>query len=222
MRHTDFEHHCDIGRCNGGQMRNLANMIRTHFGYEIARMLANRQGGKRQPDLVVERSDRGHGRPQRGEQGLGQILGGGFAYRSGDADDGERLAAGATARNIGFGQIAQCRDGVVHHDLRHCGARNLMVHNRGDRALVRNRRHVVMAVDALPLNRHEYAAVLDLPRIAHGMQCNSPLGHAVGTFHQSACNGLGHLADGHRHHHACHFQILVFPCSRLYRLIIRS
>ena len=97
-----------------------------------------------------------------------------------------------------------------------------MVHNRGDRALVRNRRHVVMAVDALPLNRHEYAAVLDLPRIAHGMQCNSPLGHAVGTFHQSAGNGLGHLADGHRHHHACHFQILVFPCSRLYRLIIRS
>ncbi len=162
MSHAHLEHDCQIRRYQSGQIGDFTNMVRTHLRHQETCLLIHLQRGQRQSDLIVERSDRGDGRSQLGQQRLHQILGGGFAYGSGNAYDGERFGCRTSAFYVVLGELTQRLHRVGDHYLRDLRIGDLMINYRADRSLRSDLRHEIMTIHAFSGNGHEHRAVNQL------------------------------------------------------------
>ena len=199
MRHAHLEHHGDVRRNQGGEVGDFAHVIGAHFRHQETRAGVHLERRQRQADLIVERSDRSDGVAHFGQQRFEQILGGGFADGTGDADDGERRFQRAPTLDIMLGERSQRLNGVFYDDLRHLRARDFVVDQCGHSPLRADLRHEIMTVDAFAGNRHENGSRHDLARIREGADGHRFVGRH-GRRHQPSINRLRDLRQAHRHH----------------------
>ena len=112
-------HHCNGGRYDGAQQRNLPRDVRAHLHHSAIRAPRQRQQRQRRPHLIVQVAGGGvHGKA-RAECGLEQFLRRCLAVRPADGDDrnGPRRAIEMAERP----QRVEC---VVHDEHRYAEARD--------------------------------------------------------------------------------------------------
>ena len=86
---------------------DFASVIHAHLGDGAGVLVTEREEGEGEADVVVEIAFGGEEREVLGEDGGGEVLGGGFAVAAGESDD-ERVVPGA----IGAGEVLQGEEGI--------------------------------------------------------------------------------------------------------------
>ena len=124
--HVGVADHEDPGRVQGGDVGEVGDVPGSgcpHLQDEVAGGLVGLQHGQRQTDLVVEAGPGRHRGSGGGQELTGEVLGGGLAHRAGHRHHGETLTAlgcaPAQPLQVGAGQRAEGRHGVLHEDEPH-------------------------------------------------------------------------------------------------------
>ena len=102
----------------GARPRDLALGTRAHLGDERLGVGLDAQHGERAADLVIERLRAGNRRADALGHRRHEVLGGGFAVRTGDADDAQ-LARIKREAHDGLREAPERERRVIDHDLRH-------------------------------------------------------------------------------------------------------
>ena len=171
--HVGVADHEDPGRVQRGDVGEVGDVARSggpHLQDEVAGGLVGLQHGQRQADLVVEAGPGGHCGAGGGQELTSEVLGGGLAHRAGHRHHGETIALLgcrlAQCLQVGAGQRAEGRHGVLHEDEPHgrvlglplgqSAAGGLQVGDDGaDGAQVAGRSQVGVAVGALAVHGDE-------------------------------------------------------------------
>ena len=116
MRHTDHQHDGDIGLHEACEVSDAPRCRRSELAHEEAGALGDPEHGDGSADLVVERLHGGDGLALGFEDAREEVLGGGLAVRSGDADDA-KVSAGTDARDDLLREGAESCDRIRYDDL---------------------------------------------------------------------------------------------------------
>ncbi len=172
MGGADAQDHADPGPDHVREIADVADAGGAHLDHQVAGVEAGLEDGQRYTHLAVVGALGRNGVAFRGEDSGEQVLGGGLAGGSGDADDGEAgalgLAAGPDPADGFGGQCAHGEDSVLDHDggIRVSGiVVNVTFHQGQDGAAFKGRTDEVVAVSGLAGLRHIEGTRRGLPGI---------------------------------------------------------
>ena len=222
MRHADLQHHGNVRRHQTRKIGNLAHVVGTHLRHEKTRARIDLQRSQRQTDLIVERTDRSHRLTHGRQQRCHQILSGGLAHGTGDADHGKRRTYRTTAFQIMLSQLTQRANRIVNHNLRHARIGHLMIDQRCNGPLCTDLRYEVVTIHALAGDGHEHRAFTDLTGIAACAGRHGPVRRDPLRCHQPSMDGLLDFGKAHRHHGRVAVHWFVSSYSFRFRSVVVS